>query len=150
MRFSRDVVVLLKKTIAKEGWIDLPSIDSSMYPLIQKGDVCRFSPVHPEQLKKGDIILVWSENGEMMAHRFYYSTYEDSKRVYVCKGDVNLSYDKAVNSDRVIGKLKAIKRKQRYIYLAAPSASLWGRMIQGLPLLSVLLRKYITRRGLLV
>ncbi|MGI8384835.1 signal peptidase I [Robertmurraya sp. P23] len=147
MRFDSDTVSLLQKTIQKDGWLDLPSQGYSMYPTIQNGDLCRFVPCSGNQLKKGDVILFWSETGQLIAHRFYYSKVRDGKLQYFCKGDTNIGFDQPIEYENILGTLKYIDKGNRKVFPNQLRIHLWGRLIMNHPILTDFLRRYLNRKS---
>lgn len=147
MRFDANTVTLLQKAILKDGWIDLPSQGYSMYPTIQSGDICRFVPCSENQLKKGDVILFWSESGQLVAHRFYYHTKRDGKLLFFCKGDTNISFDQPIGFENILGTLRYIKKGNRKVFPDQIRSYLWGSLIIRLPILSGILRRYLNKRS---
>lgn len=147
MKFDANTVTLLQKAITKDGWIDLPSQGFSMFPTIQSGDICRFVPCSGSQLKKGDVILFWSESGQLIAHRFYYHTMREGKLQFFCKGDTNISFDQPIGFENIIGTLKYIQKRNRKVFPEQIQSYLWGSLIVRLPMLSGILRRYLNKRS---
>lgn len=146
MLFEHAAIELLRKTVLKDGYIELPSWGDSMFPLIKQGDICRFRHFDYESLQKGDIVLYWSEKGRLIAHRFVKRVYQFEEVQYLFKGDTNIGYDKPVNEDQLMGKLELIKRGDKNIMIEDFSFYIWGRMILFFPIISGLLRSYINKR----
>ncbi|WP_226620272.1 S24/S26 family peptidase [Cytobacillus firmus] len=146
MLFDGEVIDLLKRTIQKDGCIDLPSVGDSMYPLIQKGEICRFIPCEPSLLNKGDITLFWAESGQLVAHRFYHAEMIHGLPHYVFKGDTNLGFDQPVGKDRIVGKLLYVQKASRKTNVEDLQAYAWGKLILAMPILSGILRKYLNNR----
>lgn len=134
---------LFKQVISNHGFIDLPAQGNSMFPLIQKGDICRFIPCSPIQLKKGEIVLFHSKNGQLIAHRFCNSNLIDGKDHYFLKGDTNLGFDQPILEEQTIGKLLFIQKRYTKIRMEGFPANLWTRFILYFPILSGILRKYL-------
>lgn len=134
---------LLKRTINKDGWLELPAYGNSMFPYIQQGDICRFIPCDPKLIKKGDVILFISKAGQLIAHRYIMNQFKNDKRVYMFKGDTNLGYDEMIEQEQILGKLVLIK-KQNITYTPNQFISiLWGKVILSTPVFSGILRKYL-------
>lgn len=151
MRFDIDTVSLLQKSIQKDGWLDLPSQGYSMYPTIQNGDICRFVPCSGNQLKKGDVILFWTESGQLVAHRYYYSKEnEDGNLQYFCKGDTNTSFDQSIGNENILGTLKYIDKGNHKVFPNQLRIHLWGWLIMNQPILTDFLRRYLNRKNVLL
>lgn len=150
MIFDPHTVSLLKSTLRDNGSIDLESQGTSMFPVIRSGDVCRFVPFYPNHLKKGDVILFWTETRQLVAHRFYYSLTREGKLFYFCKGDTNLGFDQPITVDRILGTLQYIKKDNKKVYRYNLLTYLWGLLIMHIPLLPKLIRKYLNKRSVLI
>jgi signal peptidase I len=147
MLFDRKTMVMFKNKMKKDGFIDLPSDGSSMYPLLKIGDICRFISVNPLKLKKGDIILFHSKAGQLIGHRYFYTKKLEGTLYYFLKGDTNLAFDQPITEEQIIGKLTFIQRRDKTIHIENLSASLWGWLILSIPALSGFLRRYINMKN---
>ncbi|MBT2679808.1 S24/S26 family peptidase [Bacillus sp. ISL-35] len=139
MLFDQETILFLKVAIEKDGFLELPADGNSMFPLIQRGDVCRFNPCSPGSLVKGDIILFHTDQGQLIAHRLI--SKEANK--YLFKGDTNLGSDLPATPEQIIGKLTTIKKQRYDVSMQYSSVKLWGNLIMSLPFLSGILRKYL-------
>ncbi|MGM7721194.1 signal peptidase I [Metabacillus sp. Hm71] len=144
MQFNKDTVDLLIKTMQKYGWMDLPSYGTSMYPFIQKGNICRFVEFNEKTVKKGDVLLYHSESGQLIAHRFLRKKQINNQPYYVLKGDTNLCSDEPVRQEQIIGKLVTINRLNKKIYNDDYTAILWSNLILSFPLMSKVLSAYLS------
>lgn len=143
MLFDHETILFLKVAIEKDGFLELPAHGNSMFPLIKRGDVCRFVPCSPDSLMKQDIILFHNDQGQLIAHRFIGVEANNDVLHYLFKGDTNLGYDQPVTADQLIGKLTFIKKKQQEISTLDATPQLWGKLLLTLPFLSGALRKYL-------
>jgi signal peptidase len=141
MKFNQDIISVLQSTIKKKGWISLPSEGNSMFPLIQQGEVCRFESFDPATSKKGDIVLFWSTDGKLVAHRVY-----KMGNTFICKGDTNLRFDEPISLERILGKLVSIKKQNHEIKLNHSMVTFWSKLILTFPFICTILRVYLTRR----
>lgn len=146
MLFDRETIELFKKVVEKDGFIQLPAEGNSMFPLIRNNDLCRFELYDPMQLKKGDIILFYSQTSQLVSHRFYYVKKIDDINHFIFKGDSNLGFDQPVKDEQLIGKLTMIEKKCSKVSMNDFSLILWKKLIVTFPMLSGLLRKYINWR----
>ncbi|MEH7419049.1 signal peptidase I [Neobacillus drentensis] len=137
---------LLKKTINKDGWLELPASGSSMFPYIQNGNLCRFVPCKPSLLKKGDVVLYYSQTGQLIAHRFVRTTEVKNQSLLLLKGDTNLAYDQPIEEHWVLGKLVSVQKKQVMITTDHLIVRIWGELILSFPFLSGILRSYLNRK----
>ncbi|WP_423409253.1 S24/S26 family peptidase [Heyndrickxia sp. MSNUG] len=143
MLFDEATICFLKSAVEKDGFLELPAQGNSMFPLIQRGDVCRFILSNPDSLEKGNIVLFHTEHGQLIAHRFLRKELIDENQHYILKGDTNLGCDVPVKEGQLIGKLSSIKKKDRELSVENSAANLWGMFILSLPFLSGMLRKYL-------
>jgi signal peptidase I len=143
MLFDRETILFLKMAVEKDGFLELPAQGNSMFPLIQRGDVCRFVLSSPDSLEKGDIVLFHTEQGQLIAHRFLHRKMIQGCHQYFFKGDTNLGCDIPVKEGQLIGKLSSIKKKDRELTIEQFSSKLWGKLILSLPFLSGILRRYL-------
>lgn len=111
MQVNETTIILLKRTIENQGWIELPSEGFSMYPFIRRGDVCRFGVF--ETVSKGEILLFHTAEGRLVAHRYY----KKKEEHYFFKGDTNECMDSPVQKGQIIGKLISIKKKKMVVQM---------------------------------
>ncbi|SFL10789.1 signal peptidase, endoplasmic reticulum-type [Paenibacillus sp. 1_12] len=143
MGASGETTKIISLAIRKHGRLDLTAHGNSMFPFIREGDVCRFVSFDSLLLKKGDIAVFYSLDGNIIAHRLCQFKLINNELCYVFKGDTSIGYDEPVRKKQIIGKLIWI-RKGTMIYRAEGWApQLWGRLILTLPVLSLLLRTYL-------
>ena len=126
----------MKQIIAKKGWIEIPAHGSSMYPLIQDGNICRFHPIQEKTIGIGDIILFHSTFGELIAHRLRAIIHQHNQCLYLCKGDANLGADELIEVKQLIGVLYSIRKSKKDIYMTNLYVTLWKQIILKLPLIS--------------
>jgi signal peptidase len=145
MQANLNASYLIKEIMRKQGWIDLPAEGTSMYPLIKKGNICRFVSCEAMKLKKGEIILFQTSSGSLVAHRFLATEWKDKQVKYLLKGDTNFGLDEAINYDQIIGKLTSIKKAKYRLRLPSLSVNIWSQMILMFPIISFFLRSYLNR-----
>jgi signal peptidase I len=139
MLFDLETIRFLKVAIEKDGYLELPAHGNSMFPLIQRGDVCIFVPCSPGSLVKGDIVLFNTGEGQLIAHRFI----RKEANLYIFKGDTNLGYDLPAAPEQIIGKLTSIKKQRYDVSMQNTSVELWGKLIIVMPAMSGALRRYL-------
>jgi len=137
---------LLKRTIKKDGWLELPAHGNSMFPFIQQGNLCRFIPCSPSHLKRGDVILFYSHTGQLIAHRMVSVKKIDNQLLFHLKGDTNLGFDQPIREEYILGKLASVQKKQLKINQDHFLARVWGKLILSFPLLSAMLRKHLNKK----
>jgi signal peptidase len=146
MQFNEAESQLVSKVLKKYRLIDLPAQGTSMLPLIKEGDICTFRTCDPSKLKKGDIVLFFSSESKLVAHRFYYSKRIDNKQFFLFKGDTNLKQDHPVTKEHIVGKLTYIKTKKRKVSASQFSFELWSKAILLFPIISYWLRLLLDKR----
>ena len=146
MLIDNHTFALLKRTIKKNGWLELPAYGNSMFPFIKQGNLCRFIPCKSHQLKKGDVILFYSQTSQLIAHRFISVNKIDNQLFFLFKGDTNLGYDQLIREEFILGKLASVQKKQMKINPDHFLARCWGKLILTFPLLSAMLRKHLNKK----
>ncbi|WP_440603800.1 S24/S26 family peptidase [Bacillus sp. GB_SG_008] len=136
----------IKYLLQKQGWVDIPSSGVSMYPLIKEGDICRFIPLGSKEVKKGEVLLFVSNQGQLIGHRYYDNFVEKGVLYYVCKGDTNISVDSPIKKSQLIGKLVFIKKKKFQLNSQGFIAQLWGGIVLTFPSLPRGCKKYLDLR----
>ena len=146
MQLNIETVKLLYNAMHKYGEMEIPALGNSMFPFIREGDTCRFANCAGAQLKKGDIVLYHSLTGKLIAHRLYQLKLMNNQFWYIFKGDSNLGLDEPVNEEQLIGKLTSVHKGKYILRTSHKMIILWGELILTLPVLSLLLRKYLNRK----
>lgn len=132
----------------RDGWINLPAHGNSMFPFIQKGDICKFIECEPSSLKKGDIVLFHLSNGHLVGHRLYQVIIIGNQIQYQCKGDTNLGIDEPIRFEQIIGKLTSVQKRWITFEETDVSAFVWKKIIVSFPGVSGMLRKYLNGASL--
>jgi len=143
MLYNVETVDLLRYSLKKHEWIDLPAEGNSMYPLIRQGNVCRFMNCDPLTLQKGDIILFHAVSGQLVAHRFIERILVKNSLLFRIKGDTNLGFDQPIRQEQILGKLLYIKKGKIILYAFHFSVYIWGKIILSLPSLTKIIRRYL-------
>jgi signal peptidase I len=126
----------IHQLIKKRGWIDIPSSGVSMFPLIKEGDVCRFMPFKTtNDLKKGDIILFVTHQGNLVGHRFCGKFTKNEYPFFIFKGDTNYNSDPPVEEWQLVGRLVHIKKRRFTLKSHGALFQLWGGIVQLMPFL---------------
>lgn len=146
MQMNEKAPYILKKLLEDKGWLELPAEGTSMYPLIAQGDICQFVACNAVSLKKGDIILFHTSNGDLVAHRFLRFQYSNGEAYYIFKGDTNLAPDEPVPASRIIGKLAVVDKGAVRIRTDQLYSCCWSRLLFSFPLLSSILRSYLDKK----
>jgi signal peptidase I len=146
------VTVSLKHLMVKRGFIDVPSHGFSMFPLIRTGYICRFVPVEPSELKKGEIVLFTVHNQTMVGHRYYGMRKVGEETYYLFRGDSNPSYDPLIHGEQIMGRMVWIRKQGRTLHTGSTWMKLWGMVLVRFPqatrLIHYVLRFRRSRRGM--
>ncbi|WP_077623675.1 signal peptidase I [Sediminibacillus massiliensis] len=146
MQVNAKTCLIIKEIIKKRGWVELPAQGTSMFPVIQEGDICRFVSCETKNLQKGDIILFQDSTGKLVTHRYVKSYEELNEQFYLFKGDTNLGLDAPIAKDKIIGKLFLIKKKKTVKKASSLSLVVWGAVIIRCPIVSGWLRSYLNKK----
>ncbi|MCZ8516485.1 signal peptidase I [Paenibacillus filicis] len=133
----------LKEILNNKGYIEIPSHGVSMLPLIRTGNICRFEPVHPIELQRGDIILFQADTGILVGHRYLERKWMNDQWMVICKGDSNLHPDAPVPEESIIGKMVSIRKPSGTMITSSPRLKLWGRLVIRLPLISLSVHSFL-------
>ncbi len=144
MLANDETLHLIYDVLDKKGYIDIPAFGYSMYPYIQKGDLCRFIPFNQSFIEKGDVLLYINDSGQLIGHRYYDKTKEG--QMYFLKGDSNLSFDPQVHVNQIIGKLTVIQRGDQVMEPSDFRRKIWSKVFVLLPILSRVLNRVVSKK----
>jgi ATP-binding cassette subfamily B protein len=85
---------------------------NSMYPTLKAGDVGFVEKCSSVDLNIGDII-VFKQNGKLIAHRLISIIVENEIQLFIAKGDKNSHPDKPFSIEALIGKVYSFQRKKK-------------------------------------
>lgn len=129
-------IELTRNILNTRGYIRIPSNGISMAPMIRTGDICQFEPVRSfRDLKKGDILLYESLQGDMIGHRYIGTISRQGETLIICKGDYNRNPDEPISIRQVIGKMRSRNLGMK----------LWGKIIVHFPFVSLWVQKLYKR-----
>lgn len=132
----RNSVEFTRRILHTRGYIRIPSKDAGMAPLIRPGDICHFEPVRNfRELKKGDILLYVSDQGELVSRRLVGTARRHGETCLMLRGDDGRQPKEPVAVSRIIGKMKHQSLGMR----------LWGQMIVHFPFASAWVQKLYKR-----
>ena len=109
-------------------------ISESMAPLIAAGDEIAVEQAGADRLRRGDIVL-YTVGGAFHTHRLLARRRHGSATLLVTKGDTSLNPDQPWREEQLLGKVVAIKRRDRTIDLGGGK---WRAMNRLLGILAVL------------
>lgn len=109
--------VMVSNVILESGrQLSISATGTSMYPTIQNGDRIVVRPAKANNISIGDVIL-YTGNGEMIAHRLIRKLKKNGRMILVTKGDALPWFDNPPAPENVIGKVITIERKGRKVKL---------------------------------
>ncbi|WP_284285526.1 signal peptidase I [Alicyclobacillus fastidiosus] len=150
MQFTADSIELLKLRIRQHGWIEIPSSGTSMYPFIAQGNVCRFYPVWPSQIKRGDILLFSTGHGRLFGHRVFQTSEHHGHIEYVCKGDTNRFPDDSIVDTQIIGKLVVVRKRWCSLRTDGFIGRSWTKLMVVFPSGGMWIRWYLNRKSIFI
>lgn len=137
----------IKYVLEKKGWMDVPASGVSMYPLIKKGDICRFIALDPDHIRKGDIILFLTNEGRLVGHRYYRSFIRNRIIYHTFRGDTNAQFDSPVMTGQCIGKLTRIKKGTWVLNQDGMLAKGWGRLVLIFPAFPRFCKRFLSLKN---
>lgn len=147
MQINSQASSFIREVIHNNGCLELPAEGTSMYPIIQNGDICRFIRCDISQIKRGDIVLFQNDANHLLCHRFIKSQIQNNQVEYVFKGDTNYGQDEPIHEKRIIGKLVYIKKGKVNISATNIFLLLFGKIVLHVPLITIILRMYVNKKG---
>ena len=147
-RYQEIIDHLILEELANGKGIDLRVSGKSMRPLIRQGDAIRIEKCAPGLLAIGDIIT-FKKDGRYFTHRILWRTKKANGIMLVTKGDNEINPDPPVSSDRILGRVVAIRGAHRTLHFEAPSWRFMNRLLGFLFLLetaSILLYRFSVGR----
>ena len=114
-----DLVPILKETLENNKNFIMPVRGTSMLPFIYETNHVILA--NPTNLKKNDIIFYQRNDGNYVLHRIY----QIKKEHYVLLGDNQINKEEPIYYKQIIGKVIAIKRKNKTDYLNSFSYKLY-------------------------
>ncbi|WP_270180223.1 signal peptidase I [Alkalihalobacillus sp. CinArs1] len=136
---------ILRTLMNEHGQLEVPSKGMSMYPFIKEGDCCVFETMDLSLIKRGDVVLFQSRDGNLTGHRFIKSHKSSTKQWFIFKGDTNLYPDAPVRESEIIGVLTSISRNNRTIRMNSPLIKAYSLSFSYLRFFSVLAHIYVNK-----
>ncbi len=118
----------------------IPVLGNSMRPLLREGDQVKV--LHgPKDLRRGDIV-VYQHEGVLIIHRLIMRVDAAGELQYLMKGDNAAGIDPAIPARKILGRVVALRRTQRWRCLDAPLYRAIGWVIA----MTTLTRKALSRK----
>ena len=137
---------LIRLKLQQQGYVEIPSVGYSMYPVIRTGDLCKFVPIKRSRLTPGRIVLFADTEGRLIGHRLLRVENRSGAPRFICKGDTNLYPDDPVGMWQMLGELVLIMRRKsngkvKTIPVNTLKGAIWGIVVRRLKGLSYVLRR---------
>lgn len=123
---------VILEQISRVDFIDMPSVGTSMYPLIVEGDICRFMACVADDVRLGEVFLFMDCAGHLVAHRLLRKLTKGGQTRYQFKGDANRNPDAPVELAQILAKLVLIQ-KRRWLNPNQGLAWVWGEWLVAVP-----------------
>lgn len=117
MMVRNELAVIVAKVMASRGFIDIMCYGDAMYPLVQDGNVSTFVKVREKDLQIGDVCLFVNKEGQLLLYRIIDLDDEQHPAIYTFRADTYDVPELPVSYSQIIGKLKAVHRDGRAIYV---------------------------------
>ncbi len=108
----------IKNILKEKSYIVLKISGKSMFPLIEDKDKILVLKVYQEEISYGDIILCQIKD-RLLVHRIVYLKKE---RIFT-KGDANIERDEIFPFKNILGKIVAIQKGRRWMFI---DNKIWG------------------------
>jgi len=106
-----------------------------MRPFLFNGETVELTPVSPDRVIQGDIVLFWLSKDHLMLHRVIEVQKNEGGNVLILQGDAFCWPDGAIPAERVIGRAAAVLRGGKWTRLDAFPTALLARMwVAAIPL----------------
>lgn len=122
----------------------------SMFPFICWNEYIVVKKTNQQDINIGDVILFSMGNNNVKeAHRVVKKEYSNGRLIFQTKGDHNKELDPPIDAGKIIGKVVALKRKNRLFALPSRGIEIFWYNISCFALSTFALSKKITRKLLL-
>ncbi len=110
-----DFTFVAQSVLGREKNLRFKAKGESMRPFIRDGDILEITPVNGEEIRLGDVIFYHVGERRMVAHRVVEKIIENGKLIFLTKGASNTGEGEKVHPEQIMGRVKAIERKERRI-----------------------------------
>lgn len=140
-----DLLALSTDVLAQGGLFRFQARGGSMRPAIQDGDTLTLSPVSPETLSVGDVVLYQDISGRPVVHRII--ARQEVPPRFTIRGDAQSGPGEIVSPGRVIGRVIDVQRGDGpRINAALRLAMTLLRQLQSLRLYRAAARRLVSSR----
>ncbi len=141
-----ELAVIIAKVIENRGSIDVTCYGDAMFPLLRDGNVTTFVRVREEELQIGDVCLFETNEGHLLLYRMIDIDDEQQPAMYTFRGDTCDIPQQPVTYSHIIGKLKAVHRDGKVLYVNHWRSRLLEAAVLQIPFWSKFSRWMANRR----
>ena len=141
-----ELAVIIAKIIENRGSIDVTCYGDAMFPLLRDGNVTTFVRVREEELQIGDVCLFETNEGHLLLYRMIDIDDEQQPAMYTFRGDTCDIPQQPVTYSHIIGKLKAVHRDGKVLYVNHWRSRLLEAAVLQIPFWSKFSRWMANRR----
>ena len=116
-----------RETCRGGGSVSFKILSASMRPTIEVGDTVRVGRVEPSGVRVGDI-LAFQDGQNVVVHRIIDKNWSDRELRFRHRGDAG-GLSGIIGAQHLIGKVLAVKRKEREISLDTPWFTISNRVL---------------------
>jgi signal peptidase len=124
---------LTEQLLAEGHRVRFQASGESMQPFIQDKDILEVAPLEGKQIKKGDVMLVETDEGRLLAHRVVKINRNNGIPIYFTRGDSSISFDGSFRLENILGRVEIVERGNLRIILTSDlqrqRALLWIRIM---------------------
>ncbi len=124
---NMDFRVLAGQILADGHRLRFTASGSSMHPFIQDGDLLEVAPLSTKRVSLGDVLLVESAAGRLLAHRVVKIRRLDGTSQFLVKSDASRAADGWFQAPSILGRVDKLEHEGKSINLA--SAAQRGRAV---------------------
>lgn len=141
-----ELAVIIAKVIENRGSIDVTCYGDAMFPLLREGNVTTFVRVREEELQIGDVCLFETNEGHLLLYRMIDIDDEQQPAIYTFRGDTCDIPEQPVTYSHIIGKMKAVHRDGKVLYVNHWRSRLLEAAVLQIPFWSKFSRWMANRR----
>ncbi len=124
---------LAEQLLAEGHRVRFQASGESMQPFIQDKDILEVAPLEGKRIKPGDVLLVETGEGRLLAHRVVKISRNNGTTFYVTRGDGCITTDGRFRLENILGRVETVERGNKRIILTSIlqrlRALLWIRIM---------------------
>lgn len=103
-RLNEALVALVRQGLRERGRLRMRLQGDSMWPTIPPGTLVEVERISAADIRLGDLV-VWQQDGRLVAHRIVQRVRDDSGAHLVTKGDNASSRDHLISPEMILGRV---------------------------------------------